>query len=252
MKKLLLALALLLSFTLKAEVFIMSIPKSGTHMIQKALKILEVGDVPYWHPANEPHDMRSIPNFLKRHPNATIIYNIRDPRDTLVSFYYSFFQQPMQLQKKGLWGGELAFSAANFPRWEGMSHDERILACITGGPLCALQTHRCILGGLKALSTYQHLPQLHYFKYENLVGPQGGGDSRQKAEITRLCKVAGGNPAKIPEVMRALYGSSSTFNKGKIGRWRKELNAEHIRAFKTPEWSQCLRQWGYETRKHWR
>jgi len=222
-------------------------------MIQKALEILEVGNVPYWHPTDVSNDCRNIGLFLQKYPNATVIYNVRDPRDLLISYYEKFRVESEKLEKRGIPENELVFSSANFPEWKQLNETQQLLVSIINDYRCPLKIGRTVLGGYRAYTYIKHLPQVHLFRYEDLVGPKGGGDiDTQLREVTRLCQVSGGNPKKIPDVMRSLYGNSGSFDKGKVARWKTKLNGAHIRALKATEWNEWIQYFGYEQSPHWR
>jgi Sulfotransferase domain len=147
---------------------------------------------------------------------------LRDPRDLAVSQMHYLKNNPPK----------------NFTAHEAFmalpSDDERLLVCIRGGEL----------GGRKLQSLDQRYRQFLGWeqdegavvvKFEDLVGPRGGGCAEvQRRAVERVAAHVG-----IPldeRTMRLieenLFGRGRTFRKGQIGGWQEEFSSEHEQAAK--------------------
>ena len=91
-------------------------------------------------------------------------------------------------------------------------------------------------------------------RYEDLVGPYGGGSLEiQLATIEKIADHLGILVLDdlCKELAGQLYGGTSTFNKGKIGRWKEEFTPEMKEFFKKHFSSEFLIELGYETSLDW-
>lgn len=144
---------------------------------------------------------------------------IRDPRDIALSwaaFLKSNSRHPLHER-----------FMTDYPE-----HDDRLTAVITGVPS---------IPGRPALpSLRDHLDRFTGWlgeangcvvRYEDLVGPRGGGtESAQLATVGRVLDFIGAAQADsdVAAVSGAVYSTkSATFRRGQIGSWRKELAPRH-------------------------
>ncbi len=70
-------------------------------------------------------------------------------------------------------------------------------------------------------------------RFEDLVGPEGGGSAEaQRQAVGRVAAHLGADAdeAMLARVGEGIFGSGQTFRKGMIGGWREEFTAEHERA----------------------
>ncbi len=70
-------------------------------------------------------------------------------------------------------------------------------------------------------------------RFEDLVGPKGGGDERAQLRAVREVAAYLGIEREDDEFLRVrenLFGSGSTFRKGRAGGWRDEFSEEHVKA----------------------
>lgn len=97
-------------------------------------------------------------------------------------------------------------------------------------------------------------------KFEDLVGPKGGGSpQRQKDAVSRLA-IALAIPLtqeRVDDIVENLWGVenvypylAATFNQGKIERWKEYFNEEHKKIFKE-KYGNLLIQLGYEKDNNW-
>lgn len=150
---------------------------------------------------------------------------LRDPRDVVVSFALS----PM---KRESWHHHHKQFTEVLK-----TDDERIMAAIRGfdrndstdAPLASIgEVFRGYIGWLEDPSTLK-------VRFEDLVGPRGGGDSKkQLAEIERLGNFVNrplqGDQAR--RIAQKMYGQGSlTYRKGQAGGWQGHFTEAHHRAF---------------------
>lgn len=96
-------------------------------------------------------------------------------------------------------------------------------------------------------------PSVCAVKFEDLVGPAGGGSTeKQYAAIQRAAQHLGITPssAVIALIATELFGKSTTFREGKIGAWKQHFTQEHKDFFKKHA-GQILIDLGYETDFNW-
>jgi hypothetical protein len=157
------------------------------------------------------------PRVLTEH-GFEIVTITRDPRDVVVSNVDAASSDPNNWLHPH-------FSEQLPSRWE------RLVAMTEGTSLSQFSTP-CRLEPL-ATRIRKILPWLErgvglHFRFEDLVGPRGGGDeARQLEEITRLTGTVLGSRTGgrgVARIARKAFGRGSrTFNRGRVGRWRDEF-----------------------------
>jgi hypothetical protein len=96
-------------------------------------------------------------------------------------------------------------------------------------------------------------PQVLVCKYEELVGPNGGGTlEAQYAAIQKIGDFLGIclKMREIKRIASVIYGNSRTFRKGKIENWKMEFDAVHKDLFKD-RFNSYLIELGYEVDAEW-
>jgi hypothetical protein len=103
------------------------------------------------------------------------------------------------------------------------------------------------------IAPWSTVPSVCAVKFEDLVGPAGGG-SIEKQHKTIQCVVhhlgLTLSDAVITFVANGLFGNSTTFREGKIGAWKEHFTQEHKDLFKKHA-GQILIDLGYETNFNW-
>jgi hypothetical protein len=274
---------LITGFRLQAEVnlpqdpfVLMTVPKSGSHMIIKALHFL-TGTSPIWH-THFPSRYYVPPKdgFLYTHfclsewlednylylPKLKKIVNVRDLRDVAVSMVNHI--------RKGLWPGMNAEQRKEFKSWPfdqqllfviQYEYDVREVACFAPN---SLQISMRKIA--EQVERYSKDPTCLVCHYEDLVGVQGGGsEEKQLAELRKISKYLNLDVEDdtLQEVARNLYGNDvnpfgqgdlthfrSTFNSGKVGKWKEVFNEGHKKAFKE-RLGEALIALGYEEDYNW-
>jgi hypothetical protein len=98
-----------------------------------------------------------------------------------------------------------------------------------------------------------NLPNVLSIRFENLVGPQGGGS--QEAQIQTITAIAQHINQPITEYEAIFYGEcifggTFSFNKGKIGSWKDYFTPDQRKLFKEHA-GQLLIDLGYEKDLNW-
>jgi hypothetical protein len=132
------------------------------------------------------------------------------------------------------------------------SDRERLLVSIRGGEL----------GGRELLSLDERYRRFSGWgrdegavvvKFEDLVGPEGGGSAdAQRRAVGRVAEHLGleADERTMRLVEEGLFGEGRTFRKGQIGGWREEFSPEHARAAKEVA-GPLLVELGYEAGPEW-
>jgi hypothetical protein len=140
-------------------------------------------------------------------------------------------------------------------RYQALSASDQLMASITGlEPATPGDPGMLDIGTrCRSVSGWNAYPLNCTTTFEKLVGPQGGGSQdAQIAEIARLADHVGlrYNRAILLWISERVFGGTKTFHKGAIGGWRERFSPEHKRAFKDVAGS-ILVEWGYETDDDW-
>jgi hypothetical protein len=154
---------------------------------------------------------------LFREEGMKTVCILRDPRDVAVSQMHYLKQLKDHFAHK-------AFTALP-------SDHERLLVSIRGGEL----------GGHKLLPLDERYRRFLGWeqdggtvvvKFEDLVGPKGGGSTEvQRLAVERVAAHVGlsADERTMRRVQEGLFGVGRTFRKGQIGGWREEFSPEHER-----------------------
>ena len=101
------------------------------------------------------------------------------------------------------------------------------------------------------LLTYLSKSSIYLVRFENLVGPKGGGSKQKQIhELRSLAQFLEYEEKKFEKIADRLWGNSPTFSIGKIGRWREEMNPFHIKMYKSIYQDELI-YLKYETSREW-
>lgn len=252
---------------------VITIPKSGSHLLIKALYSM-TEFTPYWHtdpPELEPlfHQSHfpythcclssSLLHYYDNHPIKYIV-GIRDLRDVCVSIVYQI--------RKGIWP-EFTYDPIKRAKFNRLTFDEQLLFVIQQEyelkpPEIQLQL------GIKKVAEQAllllHNPNALVCRYEDLVGRHGEGTEEAQQMLLKKISLHIGlsfNAEQIATLTSHLYGNEinpfgqgdfinyqSTFREGKIGSWKKIFKETHKIAFKKRLGS-ALIALGYEKDDMW-
>ncbi len=255
---------------------LLTVPKSGSHMIIKALHLL-TGGISVWHTRFPSfHYIPIEEGFLYTHlcispqlesdysalPKLKKIINIRDIRDVCVSIVHQIQKSP--------WPGMNAQQREAFLK---STFDEQLLFVIDFdydvNEVSSAAPNSLQVSVLKLAEQAERFARESnnlVCKYENLVGMMGGGS--EKDQIEELRRIAEFleipiSEAALYEISWQLYGDEvnpfgkegfknyhSTFHNGKIGAWKTAFKTEHKIAFKK-KLGKMLISLGYESDDDW-
>lgn len=173
-------------------------------------------------------------------------FTIRDPRDQLVSMVYMIY--------KSRDGRQIPFEDALIDLIDGR---QKVYI-----PWAAeIQTAHPLMWELGVVDFYKlylpwmNSPKFYTVKFENLVGPKGGG--QLDTQIQELQKIAQHLGVDLPAstayaIAKKLFGNTLTFREGQIGSWKKYFTPRIKEIFKmTPGACQLLIDLGYEKDDAW-
>ena len=239
------------SFRHHNQFALLSVPKSGTYLALKLLDMM-LGNVPGWIFFDGSNGSSLIPvahfgddELIKKtyeNKNLPILLLYRDPRDIAVSAVHYFKEWPF--------GNVHSRSTpAEFQRetlWQQGTFDEK-LAMLIGHP------DGFIKPSLERLLLFAQRANVYLCRFENLVGPKGGGAlEKQKEEIHSIAAflTIPLSPEQLNYLCANLFGKSATFREGKIGSWKAAFKEEHKKLFKEVM-GEHLIQLGYESNDQW-
>lgn len=225
------------------RILCITIPKSGTHLLERVLCLhphlyrkvvgtlgeprlrrrggfgamldtLRPGQIAVGHLAFRPERVRAI-----EERNVRCIFLVRDPRDMVVSRAFYVIKDPKHRLRE------------HFRREPDPA--KRVRSAIAGDG-----SWRSIDRILREFEGWLDAGAL-VVRFEDLVGPAGGGDARRQEETLRRIFAHVGVPTSDAELARiqrlAFSERSPTFRRGSIGDWRryfddatKELFSESV------------------------
>jgi len=184
-------------------------------------------------------------DFFYKNTRANF-FIIRDPRDHIVSM--AFFLH------KGLKGQDAPVQDLMLDFIDGRKKHYISWGVFINDAYPLLYEHG-VTEFYKLYLPWMHARNFCLVKFENLVGPQGGGtQDDQLEEIEKIaCHVGIKLTIKHREsITQVLFGNSATFREGMIGGWKKHFTPEMKQAFKNaPGAAQLLIDLGYEKDMNW-
>ncbi|HGY54755.1 MAG TPA: glycosyltransferase [Caldithrix abyssi] len=143
---------------------------------------------------------------------------LRDPRDVAVSHARYIADTPDHPLHK---------------HYAKLSPEERLMTSITG---CEADGVRLESIGKRCASVLPWLkePFVQTVRFEDLVGPQGGGAAdRQRRCLKEMFEFIGTpfDDAVLYKISDRLFGGTGTFRKGQSGGWKTAFNDRHLKAF---------------------
>lgn len=246
----------------KEPIYFVTMMKSGTHLLEKYLKLLLSTTDEQYEKINSSIERRYIGKgvgdkslFLKFSHIATpgknrlevpdrskMILLIRDPRDVLISAIHFIPTMPKGL--KGVKNGPFIH------QWSKYTTEERITSLLT--EKCLDQNLEKFLNknflkkeifppsmtnfltqGYRAIELFER-PNTLVIRFEDLVGQQGGGCSQAQYQAMEEIALFIGkefNEEVYEKISKDLFGATKTFRKGKIGSWKQELSEGKTKNF---------------------
>jgi len=243
-----------------------TIAKSGSHLIMKTIHLMtEFREK--WHTVPSHigviHSQRrflwthfclsnELLDFYSRQTDLKKIVGIRDLRDVAVSAVH-------QIIKRG-WPDEFSEDEEKLQKFKDLSFDEQLLYVINQDYELSNWKINVQLSLPKAAPQAVQFcsdPSVLVCRYEDLVGPKGGGTrDAQLKTIEKIAKHIGvplldESAQRIADVIYGdSYGYNRTFREGETGGWRKVFKEEHKQAFKA-RLGASLIALGYEKDDNW-
>ncbi len=263
-KKLLLTAYLLIgvdAYSSNNKIFYSSIRQSGTHLLQKCIELL-TGRQEYWI-----HGLDGIWHHNRHDYNAQII---RTRPSLLKGTTKNFVGAHMPFsQKFSSYLGSLGYKKLFIyrdPRDQVVSRTFAILKRPDEFPREAKKNTSPAYFGLLLMEIINQVPHRYgrympwkddptccAIKFEDLIGPDGGGS--QQAQVKAIRKIAKHIGVRLtPKILETckknIFGGTFTFRKGQIGSWKKYLGSKHKEVFKKVA-GKLLIDLGYETNYAW-
>ena len=235
----------------KTKILLVSLHKSGTHLVRKVLELTGLERIAVRE--CNPSDFHGLaPNqYLATHSpfgrgmygaiedrQVKVIFNFRDPRDVCVSkLHYQHPNNDRKLDPRNEFLKNVFGHACK-------DDDERLDAIIRGEQYIP---HMYIMG--EQFRVFRGLlfhPHVHKARFEDLIGPQGGGDvERQLESVRALFEYLEFDVDPESIARQAFDNKSETFRKGQIGQWRHTFKQRHIDLFNQLH-GDLLRDYDYE------
>ena len=234
------------------KILIVSIQKSGTHLIQNVMKQADfesigVGrnakmtdfnglkDNQYLWSHFAPSD--EIQMALERGDESVyIIFNFRDPRDVLVSWFY--WLHPNSDKSMHLHQNYMKKVYSHF------NDDELLYIFIRNDKFREVEYNPIEYFRLSRV-LYFH-PKVLNVRFEDLVGSNGGGsDDLQKKTIENIFNYLKIKNIDVDKIAKNSFDKTSeTFRKGKIGSYKELLSPMQIKLFNELH-GDIIKQYGY-------
>lgn len=166
---------------------------------------------------------------------------IRDPRDVIVSMceWIKVMAPPSQGQ-----------------RFFSMTEEEQIEELITAPDLSMNGRYPFVFDtalGIRTALEWMENPSVLVCRFEDLVGPCGGGsEERQKEAIRKIAHhlLVPMDEHKLHLIAHSLFGDTCTFRKGAIGSWKDVFTEKHKELFKERLGKELIAL-GYEEDNNW-
>lgn len=242
----------------KAHIQYITLPKSGTRMLEKIFSLMnvkaEVFKQQFLH-INQLYKKYNknlaIQKLFKN--NRKVIFLYRDPRDNLISMIHYI--------NKTHHASVVAGPIDNFKEWKQLPMSEQVSEAIKGKKYTfwANYTVPSIREIIKLKNA--QLKNVMMLRFEDLVGEGAGGSplTKQEATFNKIYKFIFPNaPAErknsaVKKALEGYFGGTSTYRENepqKVGQWVRYFSAEDIQIFKD-RYNDLVLELGYETDPNW-
>lgn len=235
------------------KILIVSLQKSGTHLIHNVMQEAGFQGVGVGKDCRLSHFSGLKDNqYLWSHfapsdevqmsleeggQSLYIIFNFRDPRDVLVSWFH--WLHPKSGKSMHLHLDYMKKVYSHF------TDDELINIFIRNDKFREVEYNPIEHFRLSRV-LYFH-PRVMKVRFEDLVGPKGGGTDEKQTNTTKdIFRYLEMDGIDSHQIARKIFSETSvTFRKGMIGEYKKVLSSEQIRLFNKLH-GDVIRQYGYE------
>ncbi len=232
-------------FDRRRRVLANSVPKSGTHLLQRCLLSLPglsdghvhvdisqteadilarlarlpVGGVATGHLVYEPRYVAVVDASHAAH-----LLIVRDPRDVVVS-YAEYAAR-----------AEHHYLHAHFRALDPAARLSAVIEGVAGDVPWDQVALRDIGAAFRQFTDWRARPEVLLVRFEDLVGAAGGGDARTQMRTIAAIATHVGLPDLDESVLQrsaqaTFDPASPTFRRGGIGEWRERFSASHVAAF---------------------
>ena len=212
--------------TLRKYPYVLSIPKSGGHMVLKMMHLFPEKPVCHWSDHILSFGLR---NPLYYDSKVVKILLVRDLRDVFVSLVYWFDRQV----DEGLIKRHLAAKRKGIDdlikEWKELNFDEKLTRVLKDEE-GTLYYNGFMMENIREACNLLEVKNTHLFHYEDLVGLKGGGT--QEAQLDAILEFASifsielsvKEAEKIGEDMYGnSYPSDGPFGKGRLARGKSTI-----------------------------
>lgn len=201
-------------------------------LLRQTLRVAPAGQTINAHCGYSPelHELLSEEGFR-------VLILLRDPRDILVSLVRYL-------------------SRHDHPALKGLSLEQQLLLAIDGIPPIAEAAvtplrQQNVAENCRSITAWSGLDGVLTLRFEDLVGPQGGGsEAAQQAALSALSGFLGCSEDRLDGVTKKAFGGTRTFDQGRVGRWREAFTPKVTARFKAVVGEELVRL-GYATGDGW-
>jgi len=242
----------------QGRVLITSIPKAGTHLLCKTIENITRTPV---RDEDVHHTYDRVVDFAKANPDIPVLLIVRDLRDVCLSYVHYVSLQihnhpdPQHYYLFGEFKRSDEVLAALIPQWQRISVEKKLTAVLEANSLAPCD----IDNFFRVAVELSQLPNVTLIKFENLVGPKGGGDvnlqCREIEKIANVYQVTLTHP-QVSFIASTVFGPArqsrwnNTFRKGQIGSWNDVYTEHQISVFKE-RFNDYLYYFGYINNEDW-
>jgi len=260
------------------SLIVVTLPKSGTHLMKKLIFLITGSKVinlwEYFPNCNrneinlvidEQYFVKKLTFFHQRNRSFISHFNFCDLYQSyLDTFDRCSLKHPtiflLVRDLRDLFVSEAYFRTKDLQRQLGkdVTMDEMLMWVITHGNGKEKNTIWNMEGMLEIAFEWMDRPDTTLFRFEELCGPKGGGSKEEQFKAFRKM----GHLLKIEladhdceYLSESLFGVSNqnisyTFRKGQVGTWKEHFKEEHIAVFKE-RFGEALIKLGYEEDYDW-
>jgi hypothetical protein len=234
------------------KILLVSIQKSGTHLIQRVMKqagfagkgvgkecrlshFNGLSDDQYLWTHFTPSD--EVQKAIEEgNEQIYIIFNYRDPRDVLASWFHWLHPKT----EKNMHAHQSYMKKV----YSAFSDDELIKIFIKIDKFREVEYNP--LEHFRYARVLLFHPRILKIRFEDLVGSKGGGsDEKQMETVRSLLSYLDLDVAESESIARSAFDSKSeTFRKGQIGGYKELFSFDHLKMFNQLH-GEIIRQYGY-------
>jgi hypothetical protein len=141
-----------------------------------------------------------------------------------------------------------------YSHFRTLSRDERVETAIRGlSPAQGRPGLLDIVTRYQSVLRWRDMPFNYTLTFEDLIGPEGGGSAETQLRVLAECAEHLGiryTRADLDRVIGNMYGGTHTFRQGRRDRWRSEFTETDEAIFKSVAGT-LLIELGYEASENW-